>query len=274
MYFGGSMSNLIITHPGSAHFDEFFAISLILAKTPGETFRVERREPKIEELNNPDIWVVDIGERLEPELKNFDHHQDIDHAASFVLVSDYLGLAEDLRTLPWFDFKDKIDRFGPVKTGAEIGTQRLRITYSPFEEWYLELFASDPMSCMPLMRSFGISMIKNAADMASQFKFWAKCKKVTIGGHTVVIGHTDKTCGSQEFNETLEKPAAVLLTHDSRGKGWKMCRFDHFPEVNFSVLEGHKDIKFAHKTGFVAKTHERIPMDDILDLVRKALPEG
>lgn len=267
------MSELIITHPGSAHFDEFFAICLILAKNPGVDFRIERREPSKEELDNPEIWVVDIGERLEPERRNFDHHQNIDHPASFVLVSDYLGLSTDLRTLPWFDFKDKIDRFGPGKTGAEIGTNRLRITYSPFEEWYLDLFSSDPMPCLPLMRSFGISMIKNAADMASQFKFWNKCRKVKLGRHTVVIGHTDKTCGSQEYNESLEDPAAVLVTYDSRGKGWKMCRFDHFPEVNFSVLEGREDIKFTHKTGFVAKTFERLPVDEILELIRQALPK-
>jgi hypothetical protein len=267
------VSNLIITHPGSAHFDEFFAISLILARNPDASFRIERREPSVRELDDPEIWVVDIGERLEPERKNFDHHQDIDHAASFVLVSEYLGLKDNLKTLPWFDFKDRIDRFGPVKTGAEIGTQRLRITYSPFEEWYLEVFASDPMSCLPLMRSFGISMIKNAEDMASQFKFWGKCRKVTLGRHIVVIGHTDKTCGSQEYNETLDNPASVLITHDSRGKGWKMCRFDHFPKVNFSILEGHKDIKFAHKTGFVAKTHERIPIEEVLELVESALPK-
>ncbi len=267
------MSELIITHPGSAHFDEFFAISLILAKNPGVDFRIERRDPSTGELDNPEIWVVDIGERLEPERRNFDHHQNIDHPASFVLVSDHLGLSTDLRTLPWFDFKDKIDRFGPVKTGAEIGTLRLRITYSPFEEWYLDLFSSDPMSCVPLMRSFGISMIKNAADMASQFKFWDKCRKVKLGRHTVVIGHTDKTCGSQEFNESLADPAAVLVTYDSRGKGWKMCRFDHFPDVNFSVLEGRNDIKFAHKTGFVAKTLERLPVDDLLELIRMALPK-
>ena len=204
------MSELIITHPGSAHFDEFFAICLILAKNPGLDFRVERREPSKQELDNPAIWVVDIGERLEPERRNFDHHQNIDHPASFVLVSDYLGLSTDLRTLPWFDFTDKIDRFGPGKTGAEIGTNRLRITYSPFEEWYLDLFSSDPMPCLPLMRSFGISMIKNAADMASQFKFWNKCRKVKLGRHTVVIGHTDNS-GDAAYNDRLswERARAV-----------------------------------------------------------------
>jgi hypothetical protein len=265
------LSSLIITHPGSAHFDEFFALSLILASHPETTFSIERREPSTKELDNPDIWVVDIGERLEPHLKNFDHHQDINHSASFVLVANHLGLTQELRTLPWFDFKDRVDRFGPAKTGAEIGTNRLRITYSPFEEWYLDLFASKPQDSLELMRKFGISMIKKGSGMAARFKFWGKCKKVTLKDQQIVIGHTDDSAGSQEYNDTLSDPASVLITYDSRGKGWKMCRFDHAPSVDFSRLEGRDEIKFAHKTGFVAKTHERIPLEQVLELVKEAL---
>lgn len=267
------MSTLIITHPGSAHFDEFFAISLILATFPDESFRIERREPSIRELDDPAIWVVDIGERLDPEMRNFDHHQAIDLRASFVLVSDYLGLTETLETLPWFGFKDKIDRFGPMKTGAELGTSKLRITYSPFEEWYLDMFAAKPSDSIALMRSFGICMIKKAQGMAARFAFWAKCKTVMIKNHPVIIGHTDNTDGSQEYNDTLSEPAAVLVSHDSRGKGWKMCRFDHASFVDFSKLEGREEIKFAHKTGFVAKTQERLGLEQVLEMVKEALPE-
>ena len=71
-------AQLIITHPGSAHFDEVTAIGLILAVNADTVFRIERREPTQEELNNPDIWVVDVGDQYEPETRNFDHHQDID----------------------------------------------------------------------------------------------------------------------------------------------------------------------------------------------------
>lgn len=265
------MSDLIITHPGSAHFDEFFAICLILAKYPKSDFIIERREPTNKELNAADIWVIDIGEKLDHALKNFDHHQNIELNASFVLIADYLGLKAELETLSWWSFKDKIDRFGPAKTGAEIGTKRLRNTYSPFEEWYLELFASDPNKLIPLMRSFGISMIKKAKTMASQFKFWKKCQKVIINGQTIFIGFSDSSTGAQEYNDTLAHQAAAVITYDSRGKGWKLCRFDNFTNIDFSKLEGHKAIKFAHKTGFVAKTNERLPIDEVLELVRLAI---
>ncbi len=265
------MSKLIITHPGSAHFDEFFAICLILAKFPDNEFRIERREPSENELADPEIWVLDIGEQLNHNLKNFDHHQNIQLQASFVLIADYLQLTEILTPLSWWNFKDQIDRFGPVKAGADIGAENLRCTYSPFEEWYLELFSSEPNTALPLMRRFGVHIIKKANTMASRIKFWKKCKKVEILGQTVFIGHTDTNSGAQEYNNTLKKPAAIIITHDSRGRGWKLCRFDNFQNVDFSILGGHKDIKFVHKTGFVAKTHERLPIEEILEFARMAL---
>ncbi len=261
----------IITHPGSAHFDEFFALSLILSLHQDTEFTIERRDPTPDELANPDIWVVDIGEKHQPELKNFDHHQDITLCASFVLVADFLNLTPSLSMLPWWEFKDKIDRFGPVKTGKEIGTDKLRITYSPFESWFLTLFSETPNDVTALMRAFGHNIINEANSLSRQFNYWKQCKTVQVKGKTVIIGETENSDGAQEYNSTLSEPAAVIITHDSRGEGWKLCRFDNFPEVDFSKLSGHPDIKFAHKTGFVAKTYKRLPLEKLLDFIEKAI---
>jgi uncharacterized UPF0160 family protein len=56
-------AQLIITHPGSAHFDEVTAVSLILAVYADTEFRIERREPVTSEMDDPDVWVIDIGNR-------------------------------------------------------------------------------------------------------------------------------------------------------------------------------------------------------------------
>ena len=48
-------AQLIITHPGSAHFDEVTAVSLILAVYVDTEFRIERREPAPAELDDPDV---------------------------------------------------------------------------------------------------------------------------------------------------------------------------------------------------------------------------
>jgi hypothetical protein len=267
------LTELIITHPGSSHFDEFFALCLILAVHPDTDFSIERREPTVQEVADPSIWVVDIGQEYDPEKRNFDHHQNIDISASFVLVAQALGYADILSALPWWLFKDRIDRFGPAKVGAEIGTSQLRTTYSPMEGWMLDMFATSPNALTAIMRQFGRKAIESAQKLTDQLALWAKAKRVNINGYSILIGETDQSEGAQEFNLRQADPAAVCLSWDSRGHGWKLLRFDNAQEINFAKLQGRPEIKFAHKTGFVAKTNERIPLEDALELIRLSLPE-
>ena len=267
------LTPLIVTHPGSSHFDEFFALSLILAHHPDTDFAIERREPTPEEIADPETWVVDIGGDHNPTLRNFDHHQDIQLSASFVLVANALGCAGTLSSLPWWRFKDRIDRFGPVKVGAELGTSELRTTYSPMEGWMLEMFAETPNAFQCIMRQFGEKALESARRLTEQLNFWKKARRIELNGYGVLIGDTDDSEGAQEYNLRQLDPASVCLTWDSRGDGWKLLRFDNAPEINFARLEGLEEIKFTHKTGFVAKTHTRISEEEVLKLVRMALPE-
>lgn len=267
------MTQLIVTHPGSSHFDEFFALCLILAHHPDTDFKIERREPTQDEVADPEIWVVDIGGDHNPAMRNFDHHQDINLSASFVLVADALGYSDILSSLPWWRFKDRIDRFGPVKVGAEIGTSELRTTYSPMEGWMLDMFAQNPNEFVCIMRQFGLKALDSAKRLTQQLEFWSGARRLEIGGYAILIGDTDDSEGAQEFNLRQDDPASVCLTWDSRGDGWKLMRFDNAPEINFAKLEGHPEIKFTHKTGFVAKTNRRISEEEVLELVRKAIPQ-
>lgn len=267
------LTELIITHPGSSHFDEFFALCLILAAHPDTDFTIERREPTPGEVADPSIWVVDIGEDYDPSKRNFDHHQNIEISASFVLVAKALGFADTLSSLPWWRFKDRIDRFGPVKVGAEIGTSELRTTYSPMEGWMLDMFAKSPNAFTDIMRTFGQKAIDSAQRLTDQLALWANARRVEVDGYGVLIGDTDESEGAQEFNVRQADPAAICVTQDSRGEGWKLLRFDNAPEVDFAKLQGRPEIKFAHKTGFVAKTQDRLPVDEVLALIRQALPE-
>ncbi|HEX7474535.1 MAG TPA: MYG1 family protein, partial [Dehalococcoidales bacterium] len=163
---------LIITHPGSAHFDDVTAVSLILAVYGDTEFKVERREPTEIELNNPDVWVVDVGDRHEPDKRNFDHHQSLDCPAGFVLVAEYVGLLETLSVMPWWQFKDSVDRFGPVKASAKYQAGDDLVNRNPVEDWLVDRFSADPQACLPLLKSFGARIIENARGLKSQIDFW------------------------------------------------------------------------------------------------------
>ena len=265
------MKDLIITHPGSAHFDEFFAICLILASFPEKQFIIERREPLPEELSDPEVWVVDIGGHYDPALKNFDHHQDLELGASFVLVGDHLKISELFRQIPWWRYKDRLDRFGPYHAAKELGANEITQAHSPFEDWFLSLFEENPAQVYLLMQRFGRDVIEAARTLNERIKFWASCRQVRIKGRIVLIGLTDDASGMQAYRDGMAEPASVCLRYDSRGAGWTLYRFNDLDTVDFSRLENHPDILFAHKGGFIAKTRERIPLEAALKLVEMGM---
>ena len=54
---------LILTHPGGAHKDDYLACSLLVAQHGAP---IERREPEQGDLDNPAVLVVDVGGEHEP----------------------------------------------------------------------------------------------------------------------------------------------------------------------------------------------------------------
>jgi len=163
-------TELVITHPGSAHFDEVTAISLILAVHADTEFKIERREPTQEELDNPGVWVVDTGKRHEPKKRNFDHHQSIDCPAAFVLVAEYLGLAETMAVMPWWNFKDEVDRFGPVRSSLKFHAGDDLVNRNPMEIWLTGAFAAAPEASLPMLKDYGTQLIADAKMLKKQMR--------------------------------------------------------------------------------------------------------
>jgi hypothetical protein len=263
-------SQLIITHPGSAHFDEVTAVSFILAVYADTEFRIERREPVPAELDDPDVWVVDIGDRHEPEKHNFDHHQDTDCPASFVLVSRYLGLAETMSVMPWWYFKDEVDRFGAAKSSVKYHAGDDLVNRNPVESWLVARFASKTEACLPLLKSFGAYVIEEARLLKRQIDFWKTSRRLVIAGVPAMIGETRESAGLEEFRRLDENPPDIVISLDRRDEGWRLFRYDGAP-VDFSLISDRPEIAFAHKSGFLAKTKERLSIDDLIALVSKAI---
>ncbi|MFT7327946.1 MAG: hypothetical protein ACI870_000118 [Crocinitomicaceae bacterium] len=84
---------LVITHNGKFHTDELSSdalgrvLKVIQFDAPIE--RRKRGNITDEEFYDPTILILDIGERYQPELGNFDHHQDPDLEATNMLVLRY-----------------------------------------------------------------------------------------------------------------------------------------------------------------------------------------
>ena len=71
----------------------------------------------------------------------------------------------------------------------------------------------------------------------------------------------------------MDPPAEISVTYDGRGEGWRLARLNDATGVDFSKLEGDEKIKFAHKTGFIAKTKQRIPVNEVMKLVETAIAD-
>jgi hypothetical protein len=268
---GGKLNTqLIITHPGSAHFDEVTSISLVLAVNIDSEFQIERREPSGAELDDSNVWVIDTGKRYEPQKRNFDHHQSLDCPASFVLVARYLGLEDALSVMPWWRFKDSVDRIGPVKSSAIFQAGDDLVNRNPVEEWLTNNFASKPQELLPLLRSFGLSLIDSAQGLKKQIDFWKTARRIMIAARPAVIGETRESFGLEEFRRLDKSPPDIVISLDRQGNGWRLFRYDGTP-VDFNRIADCPEVEFAHKSGFLAKTRERLTVDKLIDLVSKAV---
>ena len=264
----------IITHPGTAHFDDFFAVALILASFPKKEFMIERREPTQEEIDNENVWVVDIGFEYDESKKNFDHHQDLKVSSSFVLVAEYLNLTSHLiKELPWWDFKDHMDRFGPIKTAKKFIIDDMYTVLSPVESWVIKLFEQDPMEHYDMIKSFGEFTLKKAKKIEERFKFWEEEAELKlVSGKKILVGLTKDLVGLRLYRDNfMKEKASVAVSYDNRGEGWRMMRFNDYENIDFCNVENDKNVAFVHKGGFLAKTKTLIPLENVLDIIKKAI---
>ena len=136
---------LIVTHPGSAHKDDFLACCL-LAHLHGVP--IQRREPREEDLQSETICVVDVGGVHDAQFNNFDHHQfprDAPPLCALSLVLQDLGLYEDaLSFCAWLRPAEWLDTLGPNETAKLMGIPRASFSElnSPIDVTMLKRFAS------------------------------------------------------------------------------------------------------------------------------------
>jgi hypothetical protein len=80
----------IITHNGAFHADEICAIALYQIFV-SDCVPIGRKKVSEEEINNPEIMVIDCGGVYDLKKSNLDHHQDSDLNASNILMLLWLS---------------------------------------------------------------------------------------------------------------------------------------------------------------------------------------
>jgi hypothetical protein len=266
----------VVTHPGKAHRDDFLSCCLAMAHE-GRALCVQRREPLPGELADPNVLVLDVGGIHDPTLRNFDHHQLMaeERECALSLWARAVGLEEALKTTSWYEWTRDMDSAGPNRTAQRHKLPRFPFeTLSPVEGALLGMFethtcVSDRDGLARMMHRVGKGILDRAQEVKeSLYETRSKMRVEKVGGVPLMVFEGVLGPGANQILEEMELAGSV--SHDDRGHGWTLYRFNDHPALNFAVLEGDPRVTFAHRGGFIAKT---TPMEvaDALRLVQEAL---
>jgi Uncharacterised protein family (UPF0160) len=276
----------ILTHPGSAHKDEFLACCVLLATAPCP---ILRREPTEADLADPAIAVVDVGHRHEPALNNFDHHQlpaDAAPTCALSLVLQHLGLYTDARAFcEWLEPAEWFDCRGPNVTAQWLGVGRDIVgkMQSPIDGTLLRRFAAtkqlssgDPL--WQIMHFVGTDLLDYVRNLRTRLTFISQHAQVwTIDGLTfsaensqtpsvVFLPRTeplpeDPSAGLDRYvqEQGLDDRVVAVIAPDRRSTGYGLSRHRDHPRLDFTRLKAETDVHFTHQRGFVAKTSASDP---------------
>ncbi|TWU01382.1 hypothetical protein Pla100_11090 [Neorhodopirellula pilleata] len=271
---------LIVTHAGGAHKDEFLACSL-LAHLHGVP--IQRRDPTDDDLADPSICVVDVGGVHDPSLNNFDHHQfprDAPPLCALSLVLQSISLYEDaLSFCAWLRPAEWLDTLGPNEAAKLMGIPRtaLAALNSPLDITLLNRFAKytelDSESLiyqvMCLVGEDIVDYLRTLRKRLDYLKEHSQYWTIETDGEPIVALFLedsdtisdDPSFGIYAFIESEGKEDEIHATvyPDRRGEGYGLARYNDSQRLDFSQIESHEDVRFAHKRGFVAKVNTTDP---------------
>jgi len=132
----------IIAHVPPFHMDDYIATAILYSLTKAEIIFIHPQKVTQEMISSRDIALVDVGLVYNPELNNFDHHQDKNLPCSAVLIKNHflpeLGVNNFLYTIDIIDrfgFKEA-ERLGLCKYNDEIDKKRKIILSFPVQKAY------------------------------------------------------------------------------------------------------------------------------------------
>lgn len=277
----------IVTHGGKAHLDDLMSCAILLAHakmTKGDLrVKIERREPTLEELADPEVVVLGIGGRYEPEWSNFDHHQlsrgSRDSAMTLLAANLRMphasvdsaeyhpgdgrfpedSMASFLETVfPWFRRRAELDSCGPFATAKEAGTEWnvVESFLGPCEDAVLDQFEKFPVSTATALANMIVR--KWAAFDRVRDALMVENPRWADGKFAIADFTAANPAEVEEVGDALTaKVGGVAIFHDNRGEGLTLLRLRDDPRVDFTRVKDDPEVAFAHAGGFVAKTKSK-----------------
>ena len=258
-------------------------VSVLLA-TLGDA-EVFRREATSEDLDDLNTYVVDVGMEYAPERNNFDHHQDRSLPCAFHLIMQHLGHHKAAMAMfVWYPQMSMMDVRGPYKTAEHLGIDPgvIFASSSPIDGYILSRFSrlgvlGSQDLLYQFMKELGkdlIAMIDRKMKRLERLKSEAKVVPVKhYKAITCTIDDSPKLA-MELYLRFLDNDRIVMsITPSNRGAGWELLRLDDHAAVNFLAIAENPEIRFVHANGFLAKTHTRLPLDQVIKLAAQAITD-
>lgn len=244
------MIEKIITHGGIFHCDEVLAVALLISKF-GDIPIVRKYANEIseEEFNNPNILILDVGRRYEPNLGNFDHHQDANLMATCGLIL-FQYYEKPIADIMWEQF---IELCSGVDVGIHTGSSvngTIPHMISGFNRNPNDNHPDSTREYFNNALNFMMTIVEN---------YLSKCREIiktetlwksmqSIAGGAVKINNVENTpIGWEKL--AARDGVYMLITTDSRMAGnYKIYTFNS----DVFKLDKHPSQKFIHNNRFVA----------------------
>ena len=290
------MKKLIIVHPGNAHLDEFVACAEALvaeawidpdsAITLHQRVTIARREPTAEEINNPEVLVLDVGGVHDPARACFDHHQlpRGTHECAMTLFAKSVRhptTGESLydimcRLYPWYATRCTLDSCGPYNAAREEGVEWETVAkfLGPFEDIVLSAFAdgTDDERVGITLHFANDILVKIEAESCVRV---ALERWTTAQGVDVIDFTRADPADVDVVSDAILAPVrgGVAILQDKRGPGYALLRIKDDPRVDLSKATDLPCMRFVHANGFYATTKEPLARAHIADILGTAYVE-
>jgi hypothetical protein len=233
------MISKVITHDGIFHADDVMAVAL-MQEFIDHKIQVERtRNISIDDYNNPDVWIVDVGGKFDRVNNNYDHHQDNTLPAACMLVLTELvnlgrisiDMQEELFDAV-YEISD-IDCHGPMdKNGFQFNT--LIKSFNAIEDGFKK--------AVWVCRNYIQSCKENVANAARSREIWDDGEVIS----------TTRVCKSFPIHWKRYEEQ-MFLVYPQAGK-WNLITRDS----NYApIVDSHLKAEFVHANRFIAVFNNR-----------------
>jgi len=279
---------LIITHPGSAHLDDFLSCCLVVNKS-GDIKKIKRKEPSEAEIKDPTLWKLDVGETLDPDIKCFDHHQDgMDDDCALSLLLKYWGLWSIANEVhKWLNIVVINDTIGPKEV-----TKQLRISFkamgaldSFIERTILDFFnkqkeiekGSFLFLLMEIIGHNFFALIDEYTTVMGEVK--KKLEYKVINGVQSIfcykgVNHSStliRIIKDRMKEKWPDLKGGIAVYPNKRVKDTiAIRRYDDDERVDFSKISNYDKVVYSHPKGFFISV-EQMTEDQLVQYIKDAI---